>query len=201
MQNIVYRPFGEPQSWNWGNGQAYSRSFDLDGRLTQHLLGADTQTLTYDAASRITSTTHTNPVYSRTYQYDALDRLTSQTNHNNTRLWGYDANSNRISEQSGAIVYPYTIDASSNRLLSVAGPVAKTYTYDAAGNTLNDGTIAYTWNAAGRISQATISSNNHQYQYNGAGERIRKGLGGKTVKHSSCLTRQDDLSAIIRKTR
>ncbi len=180
MQNIAYRPFGEPQSWNWGTGQVYSRSYDLDGRLTQHLLGTDTQTLTYDAASRITNTTHTNPIYNRTYQYDALDRLTSQANHNSTRLWSYDANSNRISEQSGAIVYPYTIDASSNRLLSVAGPVAKTYTYDAAGNTLNDGTIAYTWNAAGRMSQATISGNSHLYQYNGTGERIRKGLSGNS---------------------
>ncbi len=180
MQNIVYRPFGEPQSWNWGIGQAYSRSYDLDGRLTQHLLGADTQTLTYDAASRITNTTHTNPIYNRAYQYDALDRLTNQTGNITTRLWSYDANSNRISEQSGATVYPYTIDANSNRLLSVAGPVAKTYTYDAAGNTLNDGTIAYTWNAAGRLTQTTISSNNHLYQYNGAGERIKKGLSGNS---------------------
>ncbi len=180
MQNIAYRPFGEPESWNWGTGQVYSRSYDLDGRLTQHLLGADTQTLTYDAASRITSTTHTNPIYNRFYVYDALDRLTSQTNHNSTRLWDYDANSNRISEQPGTTVYPYTIDANSNRLLSVAGPVAKTYTYDAAGNTLSDGTIAYTWNAAGRMSQATISGNNHLYQYNGAGERISKGLSGNS---------------------
>ncbi|MDR4515324.1 RHS repeat-associated core domain-containing protein, partial [Nitrosomonas sp.] len=175
MQNIVYRPFGEPESWNWGNGQTYSRSFDLDGRLTQHLLGADTQTLTYDAASRIVNTTHTNPVYNLTYEYDANDRLIRQTDSTTTRLWDYDANSNRILEQSGAAVYPYTLAANSNRLLSVVGPVAKTYSYDAAGNALSDGMLRFSWNAAGRISGVSSGSEAEVYYvYNGHGERTLK---------------------------
>ncbi len=180
MQNIVYRPFGEPESWSWGNSQVYSRSFDLDGRLTQHPLGSETQALTYDAASRIINTTNTNTVYNRTYEYDANDRLIRQTDNTTTKLWGYDANSNRTSEQSGATVYPYTVDANSNRLLSVAGPVAKTYTYDAAGNPQGDGTTTFTWNAAGRLVQTTISGNTYQYQHNGSGERVKKGLGSNS---------------------
>jgi RHS repeat-associated protein len=178
IKNVVYRPFGEPESWNWGNGHPYSRGFDLDGRLTQHPLGADIQTLTYDAASRIVNTTHTNPIYNRTYEYDANDRLIRQTDTTTTKLWGYDANSNRTSEQSGATVYPYTIDTNSNRLLSVAGPVAKTYTYDAAGNPLGDGARTFTWNAAGRLTQITISGSDTLHQYNGSGERVNKGLSG-----------------------
>ena len=110
MNNITYRPFGEPESWNWGNGQPHNRSFDLDGRLTQHPLSTDTQTLRYDAASRIVGTTHSNPLYNRTYEYDALDRLIRQADNTSTRLWDYDANSNRTLEQSGATIYPYTID-------------------------------------------------------------------------------------------
>ncbi|MDC8445886.1 MAG: hypothetical protein LV471_08200, partial [Nitrosomonas sp.] len=178
MQNIAYRPFGEPESWNWGNGQPHNRSFDLDGRLTQHPLGADTQTLTYDSASRIVGITHTNPVNNRNYAYDALDRLTNQSDSTSYRVWNYDANGNRISEQSGATVYPYTIDANSNRLLHVAGPVAKTYTYDAAGNPLGDGALTFSWNAAGRMVQAASARNSiTHYLYNGHGERVIKRSG------------------------
>ncbi|MEZ5624971.1 MAG: RHS repeat-associated core domain-containing protein [Nitrosomonas sp.] len=174
MQNITYRPFGEPESWNWGNGQPHSRSFDLDGRLTQHPLGANTQTLTYDAASRIVGTLHTNPINNRNYAYDALDRLTNQSDNVSYRVWNYDANGNRISEQSGAAVYPYTIDANSNRLLNVAGPVAKTYTYDAAGNVIHDGPIQFTWNAAGRLKKIINGNKIRKYTYNGFGERVRR---------------------------
>lgn len=174
MQNIAYRPFGEPESWNWGNGQPHSRSFDLDGRLMQHPLGADTQTLTYDSASRIVGITHTNPVNNRNYAYDALDRLINQSDSTSYRVWNYDANGNRISEQSGAAVYPYTIDANSNRLLAVAGPVAKTYTYDAAGNVIHDGQIQFTWNAASRLKKIINGNKIRKYTYNGFGERVRR---------------------------
>ena len=181
MQAIAYRPFGEPESWNWGNGQPHSRSFDLDGRLTQHPLGTDTQTLNYDAASRIVGTTHTNPANNFNYAYDALNRLTNQSDSTSYRVWGYDANGNRISEQSGATTYPYTIDANSNRLLNVAGPVAKTYTYDAAGNTLTDGTYDFAWNSAGRMVQTSIHNGITDYLYNGHGERVFK-RGSKSAR-------------------
>ena len=180
MQNIVYRPFGEPESWNWGSGQPHSRSFDLDGRLTQHPLGSDTQSLSYDAASRIVGTTHTNPANNFNYAYDALDRLTNQSDSVSYRVWDYDANGNRISEQSGATVYPYTIDTNSNRLLSVAGPVVKTYTYDAAGNPLSDGTRTFIWDASGRLVETSIGSNTTQYLHNAIGERVNKGSSGSS---------------------
>lgn len=175
LHDITYHPFGAPKSWTWGNGRVHHRSFDLDGRLTQHPLGADTQTLTYDAANRIVSTTQSNPIYNRAYDYDVLDRLIRQGDSTTVKLWDYDANSNRILEQSGATIYPYTIDASSNRLLKVAGPAAKTYAYDVAGNAVTDGTLVFAWNAAGRLSsvstgkKAVVSS-----LYNGHGERTLK---------------------------
>ncbi|PTN12731.1 RHS repeat-associated core domain-containing protein [Nitrosomonas aestuarii] len=175
MQNITYRPFGEPQSWHWGTGRMHSRSYDLDGRLTQHPLGANAQTLTYDAAGRITNTSHINPVYNHTYEYDTLNRLIRQTGNASTRLWGYDANSNRILEQSGTMVYPYTIEANSNRLLSVAGPVVKNYSYDAAGNALSDGIMDFSWNAAGRLSSVSSGGEAKVFSlYNGHGERTLK---------------------------
>ena len=69
----------------------YARSFGSDSRLKTHGVGSDTRTLTYDAASRITNTTDTNPVNNRTYDYDGLDRLISQSDNSGFKLWGYDA--------------------------------------------------------------------------------------------------------------
>jgi RHS repeat-associated protein len=172
--NIAYQPFGEPKSWVWGNGQTYTRSFDLDGRLKTHPAGGDTRTLTYDPASRITQTTGTGPVHNRSYDYDALDRLTSQSDNSGFKLWGYDANSNRTQAQFGATGYPYTVASDSNRLMTVAGPVAKTYNYDAAGYPLSDGAATFTWNAAGKLSIAVKSGKTHSYKYNALDQRIIK---------------------------
>ena len=174
LSNIAYLPFGEPKSWVWGNNQAYTRSFDSDGRLRTHPVGSDTRTLTYDAASRITNTADTNPVYSRTYDYDARNHLVSQSDNTGFKLWGYDANSNRTNTQIGATNYLYTIATNSNRLQSVAGPVIKTYTYDAAGNPLSDGATTFTWNAAGKLSTTINNAKTHTYKTNGLDQRITK---------------------------
>ncbi|MCE7915609.1 MAG: RHS repeat protein [Nitrosomonas sp. PRO4] len=174
LSNITYQPFGEPKSWTWGNNQAYVRSFDADGRLKTHRVGSDTRTLTYDAASRITQTADTNPVYNRSYDYDALDRLIGQSDNTGFKLWGYDANSNRTNAQIGATNYLYTLEASSNRLQTVAGPVMKTYTYDAAGNPLSDGATTFTWNAAGKLANTVNNAKTHFYKYNALDQRITK---------------------------
>lgn len=174
ISNITYLPFGEPKSWVWGNGQTYTRSFDLDGRLTQHPIGSDTRTLSYDAASRITNTTDTNSIYNRSYDYDPLNHLTGQTDNSSFKLWVYDSNSNRTATQIGGTSYPYTLSITSNRLLDVAGPVAKTYSYDAAGSPLTDGITNFSWSAAGSLFSTTINTTPHFYKYNGLGQRITK---------------------------
>ena len=174
LSNITYQPFGEPKTWTWGNNQSYVRSFDADGRLKTHRVGSDTRTLTYDAASRITQTADTNPVYNRSYDYDALDRLIGQSDNTGFKLWGYDANSNRTNAQIGATNYLYTLAASSNRLQTVAGPVMKTYTYDAAGNPLSDGATTFTWNAAGKLANTVNNAKTHFYRYNALDQRITK---------------------------
>lgn len=175
LSNITYHPFGEPKSWVWGNNQAYVRSFDLDGRLKTHPVGSDTPTLAYDAASRITATTDTNPVYNRTYDYDPLNRLTGQSDNTGFKLWGYDANSNRLEAQVGGSNHPpYTIAADSNRLLNVVSPLSKSYSYDAAGNPLNDGAITFTWNVAGKLSTTVKNAKTHTYKYNALDQRISK---------------------------
>jgi RHS repeat-associated protein len=174
IRNIVYQPFGGPKSWIWGHGPSHDRHFDLDGRLIQHVLGEGMQSLSYDPASRITQTLHTNPIFNRSYNYDALDRLTHQLTSSSHYQWQYDANGNRISVQPGSMVYPYTLDTTSNRLLTVAGPMKKHYAYDAAGNPLTDGLIHYTWNTANRLAEVALKRGKVVYRYNGHGERVVK---------------------------
>jgi len=174
LNNITYHPFGEPESWVWGNGQTYTRSFDLDGRLSTHPVGNDTRALTYDPASRITQTTDTNPLYNRSYDYDALDRLIGQSDNSGFKLWAYDPSSNRTVAQFSGTGYPYSIAGASNRLMNVAGPVAKNYSYNAAGYPLSDGATTFTWNAAGKLATTAKSAKTHNYKYNALDQRIVK---------------------------
>jgi RHS repeat-associated protein len=174
LSNIVYQPFGEPKSWIWGNGQAYTRSFDQDGRLATHPMGGDTRIITYDAASRITQTTDTNAVYNRSFDYDALDRLTNQTDNTSSKLWGFDANGNRTNAQFGSTNYAYTISGTNNHLQAVAGPAARIYTYDAAGNPLSDGITTFAWNAAGKLNNIIINNIAYNYKYNALDQRVTK---------------------------
>ncbi|MDD5114938.1 MAG: DUF6531 domain-containing protein, partial [Methylobacter sp.] len=174
LNNLTYHPFGPPKSWAWGNGQAYTRSFDTDGRLADYPIGADTRVITYDAASRITAYSHTTAVGDQQFAYDLVDRLSAYSDNTTSQTYQYDANGNRISLNQKGSIYLSTIAATSNRLLNVQGPAAKTYSYDAAGNITSDGTATFTWNAAGRLYQTTRGGQNYTYTDNGLGERILK---------------------------
>ena len=69
--------FGGIKSFMFGNAGSYSRSYDLDGRITAYSVGNLSRTLSYDAASRIKGFTHNNALYDQSFGYDNLDRLTS----------------------------------------------------------------------------------------------------------------------------
>ncbi len=174
ISNITYHPFGEPKSWVWGNGQTYTRSFDLDGRLKTHSISSDTRTLNYDAAGRITQTTDTNPIYNRSFDYDSNNRLTNQSDNTSFKIWSYDANSNRTQYEASSATYAYTIANNSNRLNTVSGPITKNYTYDAAGYPKNDGQTTFTWNTGGKLASTLRSGKTHTYKYNAFDQRISK---------------------------
>ncbi len=181
LSNLQYQPFGPARSWTWGNGQAYARAFDPEtGWPLSYPLGSNTRTLQYDAAGRITVYDYPQAALDQSFGYDALDRLTSQTTNQGTTLWNLDGNGNRLSQQSGASLYPYAVAGDSNRLQSVAGPVAKTYQYDAAGNITQDGTYGYTYNDAGRLGKLTYTTQATTYLYNGEGLRVHKAGRGAT---------------------
>lgn len=191
LDQVSYAPFGAAQSWTWGPStatmpNAYSRTFDLDGRMATYQLGnpafsvqAVIRTVSYDGASRITGYSHTGSAtasaYDQTFGYDGLGRLTSFVNPTGSQGYGYDASGNRIRLSIGATNFTNTISTTSNRLTAATGPLpAKTNTIDNAGNVISDGMTNYVYSDRGRIKSATKAGLTTAYLYNGLGQRVSK---------------------------
>ncbi|WP_369952307.1 RHS repeat-associated core domain-containing protein [Ralstonia syzygii] len=194
LSNIQYQPFGKPAGWTWGNGTAYTRSFDLSGRLTQFPLGATTgtgatpnglsRTVNYDAASRITAYTHadtsgstgssTATAANQTFGYDDQGRLISYLPANSSQSYSYDANGNRTGQTIGGKSYMQTIDPASNRQTASTGPAATANSYDAAGNQTGDGATKYSYSDRGRLASVTKNGITMSYLYNGLNQRVIK---------------------------
>ena len=173
VSSIKYHPFGSPREWTLGNGQVYTRTFDLDGRVTTYPLSPGVvRTVQYDAGSRITGMTHANSALNHGVGYDNLDRVVSWTQGSSNQAYGYDLSGNRISHTIGANTYTHTISSASNRLISISGPTARTYKHDAAGNRNGDGTYTFTYGTDGRMWGST--ENNLASRTNDFGQRMSR---------------------------
>jgi YD repeat-containing protein len=176
-QSVTYHPFGGVKAYTLGNGQVYSRSYDLDGRIDSYTLGSQSFGIGYDAASRIEFISDLGtPANSNSYGYDALDRLTSAVLPGSTYGYLYDAVGNRLTRSTGSSTDTYAYDSTSNRIVSItptSGPV-RSFTFDANGSTTADGTNTYVYDTRGRMAQATSSLGVTSYQVNALGQRIRK---------------------------
>ena len=150
-----------------------------NNRVLSLISSGMTRTLGYDAASRITTMTHTGAgvvaTTNQTFGYDDLDRLRSFTGNNNNHKYDYDATGNRTKTVIGASAYDITTSPTSNKLTSTTGPTpAKpTVTY-AAGSILNDGTATYTYSDRGRMQRAVKGGVTTDYLYNALGQRVSK---------------------------
>ena len=177
VTSVTYHPFGGVKSFIFGNGQAYTRSYDQDGRIASYTLGGETYAIGYDAASRIEFISQTgSPANSNTYGYDTLDRLTSAVTPGTSYSYAYDAVGNRLTKTIGAGTDTYSYSSSSNRIASITpstGPV-RSFVFDANGSTTADGNNTYTYDARGRMTQATSSVGATTYQVNALGQRVRK---------------------------
>jgi RHS repeat-associated protein len=181
ISNVTYDPFGQLTGWTWGNGSTtLTRTYDLDGKLSQITGSGRQRTFGYDDAFRITSTndigTPAGPSW--TLGYDNLDRLNSAVTSGNTLGYTYDADGNRLT-QTGTSASTYTVSANSNLLSSTSGALTRSYTYDAVGNVLTSGATIHTYNNRGRMKTArpVSTSTNTSYVYNALGQRMRKGGG------------------------
>jgi RHS repeat-associated protein len=188
LSDISYVPFGGVQGWKWGSGEAYARTFDLDGRVTSYPLGSATadgllRTVTYDAGSRITAMTHVAlptgaaaPAYDQSFTYDNLDRLTGVITATSSQGYTYDASGNRTHAIYGGTSYAYSVSTTSNRLAYNTGPApAVGNNYDAAGNVISDTKVSESYNDLGRPKAVSNGSlGGAGYAYNGLGQRTVK---------------------------
>jgi RHS repeat-associated protein len=153
--------------------------------LGNALSNGTNRTVSYDAASRITGSSHSGsgtgnnaPAnFDQSYAYDNLDRLNTVTGSSSTnnQSFQYDQNGNRTQATFGSGSYTNTIAANSNQLMATTGPTpAKSNTYDAAGNLTSDGTISYTYSDRGRMVSATNGGNTVTYTHNGIDQRVQK---------------------------
>jgi YD repeat-containing protein len=172
VTQVLYQPFGPAKAVTYGNGQQYQRGFDLDGRITSFTLGNQTQAITYDAASRITSIAdQANAATGNTYGYDVLDRLTSYISPSVGQSYAYDAVGNRTQKSINSSVTNYGYPATSNRL-NQAG--AQAITTDANGSITSNIRNQFSYDARGRMVSATTSIGLVQYRINALGQRVQK---------------------------
>jgi RHS repeat-associated protein len=174
---ITYHPFGGVKSYTLGNGQAYARGYDQDGRVNSYTLGAAAYSIGYDAGSRIEFITEiANPANSNNYGYDVLNRLTSANAPGTNYGYSYDAVGNRLSKTLGAGTETYTYATTSNRIATItpnSGPV-RSFTSDPNGSTSVDGNNTYAYDVRGRMIQSVGGLGTTSYQVNAAGQRVRK---------------------------
>ena len=66
------------------------------------------------------------------------------------------------------------MSGSSNRLNGIASTPPRSYSYDANGSQTADGTNSFSYDARGRLTQATTPVGTVSYQINALGQRTRK---------------------------
>jgi RHS repeat-associated protein len=182
VNQVQYQPFGPLQALVFGNGQNYVRTYDLDGRVTSYSLNGAVQSLSYDAASRLTNVSdQAAPVNNRTYDYDELNRLTSEQRATSSLGYSYDAVGNRTQKVVGGSVTTYGYAPNSNRLTAMQGaPVS----IDANGSITNNGTASFNYDAHGRMVSANTAIGQVSYQFNALGQRVQKVTPqGSTIYH------------------
>jgi RHS repeat-associated protein len=181
LSTITYQPFGPVSGWTFGNGAAFSREFDRDGRLASQSFADGTRIYTFDDASHITKIN--DPNHNLTFSYDELDRLVKSTGSYG-RTYRYDANGNRSYDKRGSVETTYDTDPLSNRLLATSsGGITATRLYDETGNTLDDGSDRYTYDARGRLIETRDTSDTllASYKLNAFGQRVYKKKGSTTT--------------------
>ena len=178
VSSVAYQPFGSASALLYGNAQSYSRSYDLDGRISAYSLAGLNRNVLYDDVSRIVGFSHANPALNQSFGYDTLDRLVSWSSSTSNESFAYDATGNRVSQALGANSSTYTYPTTSNRLSSITGANARSYQYDAAGNTQTDATRSFAYDARGRLIHSGSGAFAADYQVNALGQRVLKSPSG-----------------------
>jgi len=161
VTDINYLPFGPIAQLKFGNDQLQQRDYDLDYKLVGLQTSALAElTYQYDVMSNITAIDNALST-KQSYEYDAVSRLIASNTQGTEQSFDYDAIGNRLSitENTETIAYVY-----SNGRLTQAGNELQLY--DAAGNVIQKGNTQFSYNNAGRLTQAITATTTSNYQYN-----------------------------------
>ncbi len=117
-----------------------------------------------------------DPASQITYTYDRLERLTGTTGASGTRGYTYDPAGNRLSKVEGATTT--SVYDGADRLTAVG---ATAITVDASGNLVAKGADTFAFDAANRLTHATVAGTTETYAYDGDGTRVSRQVGAGPV--------------------
>lgn len=191
VSNVTYLPFGPVSGYTLGNGQAITRTYDANYRLTDLVSPAFTLHVARDAMGDITAIGNSagaNPA-TETYTYDPLYRLTAITEAGGTSLEGvtYNPTGDRLTKTgSGLSTGAYSYNTNTHQL-TATGNAARTV--DADGNTTAitqaGSTYGFGYNARNRMTVAQVNQSTvATYTYNVFGERVSKTSGSSAERYN-----------------
>ncbi|MES3026211.1 MAG: hypothetical protein V4857_31900 [Pseudomonadota bacterium] len=184
VAQVQYQPFGRVRSFNFGNGQPYVRSYDLDGRTDSYTLNNQKHVIAYDPASRITGIAAPQvPAADAIYGYDGLDRVTSMQSRVANVDYGYDAVGNRTTSTNSGVASTYVYGTTSNRLNQITGAQAGAIGTDANGSILTKQGQTFAYDARGRMVSATTATGVVHYRINALGQRVQKITPSQTTTY------------------
>ncbi len=194
--NVTYAPFGPLSQFIYGNGMARTQSYDQDYRLAgiaTSVAGANVQNLGlgYDAVNDITNITdNLLGALNQTFSYDRDYRLMLATGIYGTTRYGYDADGNRLTRNTGGATENYNYSSTANVLLStVKSGVTRSFAHTSNGDLSDDnhGTatnMVFSYGNRNRYSTLTIGGSlTATYKYNAPGERLIKSVGSVTTHY------------------
>ncbi|MFC3651373.1 RHS repeat-associated core domain-containing protein [Dyella humi] len=191
VSNVTYLPFGPVSGYTLGNGQAVTRTYDANYRLTDLTSPAFTLHLARDAMGDITAIGNSagaNPA-TETYSYDPLYRLTAITEADGSTLESvtYNPTGDRLSKTgSGLATGAYSYNTNTHQLIAT-GNAARSV--DADGNTTAitqaGSTYGFGYNARNRMTVAQVNQSTvATYAYNANAERVAKTASGATERYN-----------------
>ncbi|RUL74071.1 RHS repeat-associated core domain-containing protein [Dyella choica] len=191
VSNATYLPFGPISGYTLGNGQAITRTYDANYRMTDLASPAFTLHVARDAMGDITGIGNSpgaNPA-TEAYSYDPLYRLTSITEANGSTLESvtYNQTGDRLSKTGGGLATgTYSYNPSTHQLIATDNAARSV---DANGNTTAisqaGSTYGFGYNDRNRmvvtqLNQSTVAA----YTYNAHGERVAKISSNSTERYN-----------------
>ncbi|MFD1260698.1 RHS repeat protein [Entomomonas asaccharolytica] len=195
---ITYQPFGTGiTGLKWKNDLTLNRSYDLDGQLTQQIIGSVTTDYQYDVNGNITQIADSQFGIVN-YQYNELNRLT-QEQATDTTNYTYNVVGNRTNRENSQGSLPIWFDDSGNIYNIYSIYYAKDVMNNITG--YKDRTKRFEYDESNRFSKVIKTENNIQttlarYIHNAYGERTIK------VKEDSSISTfmYNDIGQLIGET-